>query len=80
MKIAVKNKAWDKIFAKWNGANLKLNEALQNFRKLSSQFNIEDEEFENAERSVEFFGKELQIYDYLLNLIQNDRRSDEPIG
>jgi L-lysine 2,3-aminomutase len=58
----------------WTRANLKLNEALQNLRKLSSQFNIEDEEFENAERSVAFFGKELQIYDYLLNLIQNDRK------
>lgn len=78
--MKIKDKAWDKIFAKWNGANLKLNEALQNLRKLSSQFNIEDEEFENAERSVEFFGKELQIYDYLLNLIQNDRRSDEPVS
>jgi len=76
----VKNKAWNKIFAKWNGANLKLNEALQNLRRVSSQFDIDDEEFENAERSVAFFGKELQIYDYLLNLIQNDRRSDEPVS
>lgn len=76
----IKEKAWDKIFAKWNTANLKLNEAQQNLRKLSSRFNMEDEEFENAERSVAFFGKELQIYDYLLNLIQNDRRTDESVG
>lgn len=78
--MTIKEQAWNKIFAKWNGANLKLNEALQNLKRVSSQFDIDDEEFENAERSVAFFGKELQIYDYLLNLIQNDRRSDEPVS
>lgn len=68
----IKNRAWDKIYSLWNGANLKLNEAKQTLNKLLLLDNLDEEELEHAERSVAFYKKELNTYDYLLNLISND--------
>lgn len=72
----IKSRAWDKIYSLWNVTNLKLNEAKQNLNKLLLRDVLDDEELEYAERSVDFYKKELNTYDYLLNLILNDRGRD----
>jgi hypothetical protein len=44
------------------------------------QSNVDEDELESAENSVWFYGKELQTYDYILNLIENDRAADESVS
>jgi hypothetical protein len=73
----IKEHAYNKILAKRIVTNRKLNEARLRFKKLSSQSNLDDDELEIAERSISFYGKELQIYDYLETLIQNDRSGNK---
>ena len=71
--MKIKEYAYNKILAKRMVTNRKLNEAKVGFKRLMSQSDIDDDELEIAERSIFFYGKELQIYDYLETLIQNDR-------
>ena len=70
--MTIKDYAENKIQAKLAHTNIQLTSAQRNFRWLSSQENIGEDEICNAEGSIEFYGKELMIYDYILNLIKND--------
>ena len=75
--MGIKEKAFYKIESKRSYANIQLSSALTHFNRLSMQNNIDEDELENAENSVFFYGRELQTYDYILNLIKNDRATDE---
>lgn len=75
--MGIKEKAFYKIESKRSYANIQLSSALTYFNRLSMQNNIDEDELENAENSVFFYGRELQTYDYILNLIKNDRATDE---
>jgi hypothetical protein len=44
------------------------------------QNDIDEDELKQAEDSVFFYGRELQTYDYILNLIENDRAADESVS
>ena len=73
----IKEYAYNKIWARKIETNRKLSEARLRFKRLVSQSNIDDDELEIAEGSISFYGKELQIYDYLETLIQNDRSGNK---
>lgn len=72
--MTIKDKALYKMQSKRTHANINLSAASKHFNRLTMQNNIDNEELEQAEYSVLFCGKELQIYDYILNLIENDRK------
>ena len=78
--MTIKEKAFYKIESKRMHANIQLSSALTYFNKLTMQSNIDEDELENAENSVWFYGKELQTYDYILNLIENDRAANESVS
>jgi len=78
--MTIKEKALYKIESKRSYANIQLSSALTYFNRLSMQSNIEEDELEQAENSVFFYGRELQTYDYILNLIKNDRATDESVS
>ena len=67
--MEIKEKALYKIESKRSYANIQLSSALTYFNRLSMQSNIDEDELEQAENSVFFYGRELQTYDYILNLI-----------
>ncbi len=78
--MTIKDKALYKIESKRSYANIQLSSALTHFNRLSMQSNIDEDELEQAENSVFFYGRELQTYDYILNLIKNDRATDESVS
>ena len=78
--MTIKEKALYKIESKRSDANIQLSSALTYFNRLTMQSNIDEDELENAENSVLFYGKELQTYDYILNLIENDRATNESVS
>ena len=78
--MTIKEKALYKIESKRSYANIQLSSALTYFNRLSMQSNIDEDEIEQAENSVFFYGRELQTYDYILNLIKNDRATDESVS
>lgn len=78
--MMIKDKALYKIQSKRSYANIQLSSALTYFNKLTMQSNVDEDELESAENSVWFYGKELQTYDYILNLIENDRATDESVS
>jgi hypothetical protein len=78
--MTIKDKALYKIQAKRTHADITLSDASKHFNRLTLQNNIDEEELEQAEHSVFFCGKELQTYDYILNLIKNDRARDESVS
>ena len=78
--MTIKEKALYKIESKRSYANIQLSSALTYFNRLTMQGNIDEDELENAENSVFFYGKELQTYDYILNLIENDRTTNESVS
>ena len=78
--MTIKEKALYKIESKRSYANIQLSSALTYFNRLNIQSNIDEDELEQAENSVFFCGKELQTYDYILNLIKNDRKTDESVS
>ena len=78
--MEIKEKALYKIESKRSYANIQLSSALTYFNRLSMQSNIDEDELEQAENSVFFYGRELQTYDYILNLIKNDRATDESVS
>ena len=78
--MTIKEKALYKIDSKRSYANIQLSSALTYFNRLSMQNNIEEDELKQAEDSVFFYGRELQTYDYILNLIKNDRTTDESVS
>lgn len=78
--MTIKEKALYKIESKRMHANIQLSSASTYFNKLTMQNNIDEDELENAENSVLFYGRELQTYDYILNLIKNDRATDESVS
>ena len=78
--MTIKEKAFYKIESKRMHANIQLSAASTYFNRLTMQNNIDEDELENAENSVLFYGKELQTYDYILNLIENDRATNEPVS
>lgn len=78
--MTIKDKALYKIESKRSYANIQLSSALTYFNRLSMQNNIDEDEIEQAESSVFFYGRELQTYDYILNLINNDRAADESVS
>lgn len=71
--MTIKDYAENKIQSKLAHTNIQLASAQRHFRWLASQNNIEEDELNTAEGSIDFFGKELLIYDYILTLINNDR-------
>ena len=73
----IKEYAYNKVWARKIATNRKLDEARLRFKRLTSQSNIDDDELEIAEGSISFYGKELQIYDYLETLIENDRSGNK---
>ena len=75
--MTIKEKAFYKIESKRSYANIQLSSALTYFNRLTMQSNIDEDELKQAEDSVFFYGRELQTYDYILNLIKNDRATDE---
>ena len=75
--MTIKEKALYKIESKRSYANIQLSAASTYFNRLTTQSNIDEDELENAENSVLFYGRELQTYDYILNLIKNDRATNE---
>ena len=78
--MTIKEKALYKIESKRMHANIRLSAASTYFNRLTMQNNIDEDELENAENSVLFYGRELQTYDYILNLIENDRATNEPVS
>jgi hypothetical protein len=78
--MTIKEKALYKIDSKRSYANIQLSSALTYFNRLSMQSNIDEDELKQAEDSVFFYGRELQTYDYILNLIKNDRATDESVS
>ncbi len=78
--MEIKEKAFYKIESKRSYANIQLSSALTYFNRLTMQSNIDEDELEQAENSVFFYGRELQTYDYILNLIKNDRTTDESVS
>lgn len=78
--MTIKEKALYKIESKRNYANIQLSAASTYFNRLTRQSNIDEDELENAENSVLFYGRELQTYDYILNLIKNDRATNESVS
>ena len=78
--MKIKDKALYKIQSKRSYANIQLSSALTYFNRLTMQSNVDEDELESAENSVWFYGKELQTYDYILNLIENDRATDESVS
>lgn len=73
----IKEYTYNKVLARKIATNRRLDEARLRFKRLMSQSNIDDDELEIAEGSISFYGKELQIYDYLETLIQNDRSGNK---
>jgi len=61
-------------------ANIQLSAASTYYNRLTMQNDIDEDELQQAENSVWFYGKELQTYDYILNLIENDRATDESVS
>jgi len=78
--MTIKEKAFYKIESKRSYANIQLSAASTHFNRLTMQSNIDEDELENAENSVLFYGRELQTYDYILNLIENDRATNESVS
>lgn len=78
--MTIKEKALYKIESKRSHADIQLSAASTYFNRLCRQGNIDEDELEQAEYSVLFYGKELQTYDYILNLIKNDRKADESVS
>jgi hypothetical protein len=78
--MTIKEKALYKIEAKRSYANIQLSSALTHFNRLTMQNDIDEDDLQQAENSVWFYGKELQTYDYILNLIENDRATDESVS
>jgi hypothetical protein len=78
--MTIKEKALYKIESKRSYANIQLSSALTCFNRLSMQSNIDEYDLKQAEDSVFFYGRELQTYDYILNLIKNDRATDESVS
>ena len=78
--MTIKEKALYKIESKRMHANIQLSAASTYFNRLTMQNNIDEDELENAENSVLFYGRELQTYDYILNLIKNDRATNESVS
>jgi hypothetical protein len=78
--MTIKEKALYKIDSKRSYANIQLSSALTYFNRLSMQSNIDEDELKQAEDSVFFYGRELQTYDYILNLIKNNRTTDESVS
>lgn len=78
--MTIKEKALYKIQSKRSHINILLSSASQHFNRLTTQNNIDEDELENAENSVLFYGRELQTYDYILNLIENDRATNESVS
>jgi hypothetical protein len=78
--MTIKEKAFYKIESKRSHANIQLSSALTYFNRLTMQEDIDEDELESAENSVFFYGKELQTYDYILNLIENDRATNESVS
>ena len=78
--MTIKEKAFYKIESKRMHANIQLSAASTYYNRLNKQNDIDEDELENAENSILFYGKELQTYDYILNLIKNDRTTDESVS
>ena len=78
--MTIKEKALYKIEAKRSYANIQLSAASTHYNRLTMQNDIDEYELENAEDSVLFYGRELQTYDYILNLIENDRATDKSVS
>ena len=78
--MEIKERAIYKIEAKRSYANIQLSAASTYYNRVTKQNDIDEDELENAENSVLFYGRELQIYDYILNLIENDRATNESVS
>ena len=78
--MTIKEKALYKIEAKRSYANIQLSSALTHFNRLTMQNDIDEDDLQQAENSMWFYDKELQTYDYILNLIENDRATDESVS
>ena len=78
--MTIKEKALYKIEAKRSYTNIQLSAASTHYNRLTMQNDIDEYELENAEDSILFYGRELQTYDYILNLIENDRATDESVS
>ena len=78
--MTIKEKALYKIQSKRSYTNIQLSSALTYFNRLNTKSIVHEDELEIAENSVWFYEKELQTYDYILNLIKNDRTTDESVS
>ncbi len=71
--MTIEDYAENKIQAKLAYTNIQLASAQRHFKWLASQNNVDEDELNTAEGSIDFFSKELLIYKYILTLINNDR-------